>query len=293
MSIPDDLHYSKDHEWIRVEGEEAIVGITDFAQSELGDIIFIEFPKVGGKFSTGDTFGTVEAVKTVADLFMPVSGEILEVNSALDEVPEAVNEDPYETGWLVKIKMTASAEMDDLMDPEGYKDAEENEMLSAMGVGSFEDLIAIIPEQLRLRDGLGLEDGVSEFEVAAELSRLAALNRPAGTGVSFMGGGVYDHYIPEAIKAIAMRSEFYTAYTPYQAEVSQGTLQAMYEFQTMKSPAWMSPTHPSMMARPPRPRRLPWLSLLPANAGFLSPKRSTRPRARSCRPICKTATRSW
>ena len=112
-------------------------------------------------------------------------------------------------------------------------DAEEDEVLSAMGVGSFEELIAIIPEQLRLRDGLGLDDGVSEFEVAAELSRLAALNHPAGTGVSFMGGGVYDHYIPEAIKAIAMRSEFYTAYTPYQAEVSQGTLQAMYEFQTM------------------------------------------------------------
>ena len=121
MNIPDDLHYSKDHEWIRVEGEEAIIGITDFAQSELGDIIFVEFPKVGGKYSAGDAFGTVEAVKTVADLFMPVSGEILAVNSALDEAPEAVNEDPYQTGWLVKIKMTAGAELDDLMDPEGYK----------------------------------------------------------------------------------------------------------------------------------------------------------------------------
>ncbi|MCH7575521.1 MAG: glycine cleavage system protein GcvH [Candidatus Marinimicrobia bacterium] len=121
MTIPDDLHYSKDHEWIRVEGEEAIIGITDFAQSELGDIIFVEFPKVGDKYSAGDTFGTVEAVKTVADLFMPVSGEILAVNSALDEAPEAVNEDPYQTGWLVKIEMTASTELDDLMDPEGYK----------------------------------------------------------------------------------------------------------------------------------------------------------------------------
>ena len=121
MNIPDDLHYSKDHEWIRVDGDTAIIGITDFAQSELGDIIFVEFPKVGGKYSASDTFGTVEAVKTVADLFMPVSGEILEVNSALDETPEAVNEDPYQTGWLVKIKMTASAELDDLMDPKGYK----------------------------------------------------------------------------------------------------------------------------------------------------------------------------
>ena len=121
MNIPDDLHYSKDHEWIRVDGDTAIVGITDFAQSELGDIIFVEFPKVGGKYSAGDAFGTVEAVKTVADLFLPVSGEILAVNSALDEAPEAVNEDPYQTGWLVKIKMTASAELDDLMDPKGYK----------------------------------------------------------------------------------------------------------------------------------------------------------------------------
>lgn len=121
MNIPDDLHYSKDHEWIRVDGDTAIVGITDFAQSELGDIIFVEFPKVGGKYSAGDTFGTVEAVKTVADLFMPVSGEILAVNSALDEAPEAVNEDPYQTGWLVKIKMMAGAELDDLMDPKGYK----------------------------------------------------------------------------------------------------------------------------------------------------------------------------
>ena len=123
MNIPGDLRYSKDHEWVRVEddGATAIIGITDFAQSELGDIIFVEFPQVGDTCSAGDTFGSVEAVKTVADLFMPISGEILEVNSALDETPEAVNENPYQAGWLVKIRLTAPAELDDLMDPEGYK----------------------------------------------------------------------------------------------------------------------------------------------------------------------------
>ncbi len=112
-------------------------------------------------------------------------------------------------------------------------DAEEQEMLQAMGLDSFEELLAMIPEGLRLRESLGLEPGLSEYEVARELELLGSRNRPAGAGISFLGGGAYDHYIPEVIKAIAMRSEFYTAYTPYQAEVSQGTLQAMWEFQSM------------------------------------------------------------
>ncbi|MCK4577572.1 MAG: aminomethyl-transferring glycine dehydrogenase subunit GcvPA, partial [Candidatus Marinimicrobia bacterium] len=114
-------------------------------------------------------------------------------------------------------------------------DQEEQEMLQAMGLESFEDLVAVIPDKLRQKEGIGLSASKSELEVATELSRLAALNRPATSGVCFLGGGAYDHYTPEAVKAIAMRSEFYTAYTPYQAEVSQGTLQVMYEFQTMIS----------------------------------------------------------
>ena len=111
--------------------------------------------------------------------------------------------------------------------------AEEQEMLQAMGLDSFEELLVMIPEGLRLQESLGLEPGLSEYEVARELELLSSRNRPAGAGISFLGGGAYDHYTPEVIKAIAMRSEFYTAYTPYQAEVSQGTLQAMWEFQSM------------------------------------------------------------
>lgn len=112
-------------------------------------------------------------------------------------------------------------------------DEEEQGMLEAIGAASFEELVSIIPPDLRVEGELGLGQGLSEFEVSAELQRLAALNRPASSGVCFLGGGAYDHYTPEAVKAIAQRSEYYTAYTPYQAEVSQGTLQVMYEFQSL------------------------------------------------------------
>lgn len=122
MSIPDGLWYSTDHEWARLEDDHAVIGITDFAQGELGDIIFVEFPKVGQKFSSGDTFGTVEAVKTVADLFMPLDGEIIEVNNALDEEPDRVNSDPYGAGWLVKVKLSAPGESGDLLDAAAYRE---------------------------------------------------------------------------------------------------------------------------------------------------------------------------
>lgn len=122
MSIPDGLWYSTDHEWARLEDDHAVIGITDFAQGELGDIIFVEFPKVGQKFSSGDTFGTVEAVKTVADLFMPLDGEIIEVNNALDEEPDRVNSDPYDAGWLVKVKLSAPGESGDLLDAAAYRE---------------------------------------------------------------------------------------------------------------------------------------------------------------------------
>ena len=119
MSIPEGLWYSKDHEWARLENDQAVVGITDFAQGELGDIIFVEFPDVGKQFAAGDTFGTVEAVKTVADLFMPLDGEISEVNNALDEEPDRVNSDPYGAGWLVKIKLSSPGETGSLLDATG------------------------------------------------------------------------------------------------------------------------------------------------------------------------------
>lgn len=121
MNIPAGLKYSKDHEWIRVEGEFAFVGITDFAQGELGDIVFVEIDKIDETLDQEEIFGSVEAVKTVSDLFMPVSGTIVEINSALNDNPEHVNSDPYGEGWMIKIKVSDASELDGLMDAAAYK----------------------------------------------------------------------------------------------------------------------------------------------------------------------------
>ncbi|MCB0501787.1 MAG: glycine cleavage system protein GcvH [Bacteroidetes bacterium] len=121
MNIPANLKYSKEHEWIRVEGDEAYIGITDFAQSELGDIVYVEVETVGDEVEKDEIFGTIEAVKTVSDLYMPVTGEVLELNELLESEPEVVNEDPYGKGWMVKIKIVDSDQLDELLDAEAYK----------------------------------------------------------------------------------------------------------------------------------------------------------------------------
>lgn len=121
MNLPETLKYTKDHEWIKVDGDIATVGITDFAQGELGDIVYVDITTVGETLSQHDIFGTVEAVKTVSDLFMPVSGEVLEVNPALDSSPDSVNKDPYGNGWMIKIKMTEPSEAAALMNAADYK----------------------------------------------------------------------------------------------------------------------------------------------------------------------------
>jgi glycine cleavage system H protein len=121
MNFPETLVYTKDHEWVRVEGDTAYVGITDFAQHELGDIVYVDINSVGKTVSQHDVFGTVEAVKTVSDLFMPVSGEVLEMNGKLDAAPELVNSDPYGDGWMVKVKITNAAEVPGLMSAADYK----------------------------------------------------------------------------------------------------------------------------------------------------------------------------
>jgi glycine cleavage system H protein len=121
MNVPENLLYTKDHEWLRIEGNTGYVGVTDFAQGELGDIVFIEIETVGETLAKEEVFGTIEAVKTVSDLFMPVSGEILELNPALEESPDAVNKDPYGKGWMVKIKLTNPSETSSLLTPEQYK----------------------------------------------------------------------------------------------------------------------------------------------------------------------------
>ncbi len=121
MNFPENLKYTKDHEWVSVDGDTASVGVTDFAQSELGDIVFVEIETKGQTLAKEATFGTVEAVKTVSDLFMPISGEITEVNPALESNPEAINTDPYNSGWMVKIKIADNAELAHLLDVAAYK----------------------------------------------------------------------------------------------------------------------------------------------------------------------------
>jgi glycine cleavage system H protein len=121
MNIPANLLYTKDHEWIRIEGNIGYVGVTDFAQGELGDIVFIEIETVGETLKKEEVFGTIEAVKTVSDMFMPVSGEILELNKAIEESPEVVNKDPYGKGWMIKIKMTNPLEVNELLSAVKYK----------------------------------------------------------------------------------------------------------------------------------------------------------------------------
>jgi glycine cleavage system H protein len=122
MNFPAELKYTQDHEWIRIEGDTAIVGITDFAQSELGDIVFVDITGVGQTLAKGEIFGSIEAVKTVSDLFLPVAGEVLEINPEVEKSPELVNDDPYGRGWIVRLKLTDGAESDDLLSADAYKD---------------------------------------------------------------------------------------------------------------------------------------------------------------------------
>ena len=122
MNIPEELKYTKDHEWVKIEGEVATIGITDFAQGELGDIVYIDIETVDETIAQNEVFGSVEAVKTVSDLFMPLSGEIIEFNEALEDAPEKVNSDAYGDGWMIKMKITDTSEIDSLLDAQGYKE---------------------------------------------------------------------------------------------------------------------------------------------------------------------------
>jgi glycine cleavage system H protein len=121
MNFPENLKYTKDHEWVSIDGDVATVGVTEFAQGELGDIVFVELDTEGESMDQNEVFGTIEAVKTVSDLFMPLSGEITEVNSGLEDAPESVNESPYENGWMIKIKLSDTSELDGLLDEAAYK----------------------------------------------------------------------------------------------------------------------------------------------------------------------------
>ena len=123
MKVPKDLRYTKEHEWVRLKGVEAEVGITDFAQAELGDVVFVELPAVGARLTQMKSFGTIDAVKTVSDLFAPVSGEVAAINTELKGHPELINQSPYEKGWMIRIKMSSPAEVEALLNAEGYEKA--------------------------------------------------------------------------------------------------------------------------------------------------------------------------
>lgn len=122
MNFPEDLLYTKDHEWVKIEGESATVGITDFAQKELGDIVYVEVDTVGESLDKEETFGTIEAVKTVSDLFMPLSGEVTDFNEELESTPDVVNKDPYGAGWIIKMKLSDTTETEELLTPAQYKE---------------------------------------------------------------------------------------------------------------------------------------------------------------------------
>lgn len=122
MNIPENLYYTKDHEWLKIEGDVALVGVTDFAQHQLGDIVFVEVNTVGENIATGEVFGTIEAVKTVSDMFMPLEAEVLEFNEALADTPELINQDPYGNGWIVKVKLADPSAVSELYTPGAYKE---------------------------------------------------------------------------------------------------------------------------------------------------------------------------
>ncbi len=121
MNIPEELKYTEEHEWVKIEDNIAIVGITDFAQGELGDIVYLEIDTLGSQIDSNEVFGTVEAVKTVSDLFMPITGKVIEVNPSLEDKPELVNEDPYGEGWIIKVNITEESQIDSLLSPSDYK----------------------------------------------------------------------------------------------------------------------------------------------------------------------------
>ena len=122
MNIPSELKYTKDHEWVQIDGDIATIGITDFAQQELGDIVYVEIESIGETLDAEEVFGTVEAVKTVSDLFMPLSGEVLEFNAALEDTPESVNDDPYKSGWMIKVKIEDPSQISGLLDSDAYQE---------------------------------------------------------------------------------------------------------------------------------------------------------------------------
>jgi glycine dehydrogenase subunit 1 len=231
MAYPAGYRYTKEHEWISVAGSTGTVGITDYAQNSLGDIVFVDLPKVGDRLEAGKIFGSVESVKAVSDLFSPVSGTVTAVNEELKDAPERVNADANTT-WSLHRRGDGALRMRYLP----KSPADRVAMLAAInevtpGVDSINDLFSTIPAEVQLQRDLAIPRQHSESEIIDRFRAFADSN--ANGYASFLGAGAYRHYRPVIIDSLVQRGEFLTSYTPYQPEIAQGTLQAMFEFQTM------------------------------------------------------------
>src|SRR6266516_3190747 len=214
-SYPDDLRYHREHDWARIEGDEAVFGITWFAQDALGELVHFEPPEEGASVARDQSYAEVESVKAVSDVIAPLSGEVVEVNRAVIDAPETVNEAPYGDGWLVRVRLSDPSEADALLDVEAYRLHLDEQA-----------------EGVRLERDLDLPPALGEQELTAYFEELAAANDHGSAPISFLGAGLYDHYVPAIVDAVLQRGEFLTAYTPYQPELSQGVLQAIFEYQT-------------------------------------------------------------
>src|ERR1019366_154036 len=243
---PENLRYTKEHEWVFADGDAGTIGITDHAQQELGDIVYVDLPKVGTRIDAGKSLGSVESVKAVSDIYAPVSGEITEINESLADAPEKLNTDPHGDAWLVKIRLSNAEKIQHLMSAADYQsyvgaekylrylpksESERRAMLDACVASTPEELFAHLPEAVRLNRPLNLAPGISEYEIMDYFRDLGA---GCATGyASFLGAGVYQHFRPVLVDTVVSRGEFLTSYTPYQAEIAQGPLPAISGFQTV------------------------------------------------------------
>ena len=256
MTYPDGRKYTKDHEWIELAGDRGRVGITDYAQQQLGDVVYVELPEVGAKLKAGQSFGTIESVKAVSELYAPVAGEVVEVNAALKDKPEAVNANPH-ASWMIVVRLTDPAEVgraarrgpvhaarESIVSKDlepgtfqsrhiGPDDAEAREMLAAIGASSLDALDRRgDPGAHPARQGARIcPTGMPEHEFLRELRSIAARNQ---LFKSYIGLGYYDCVTPSVIlRNVLENPGWYTPYTPYQAEIAQGRLEALLNFQTM------------------------------------------------------------
>ena len=256
---PPDLRFLASHEWIRLDQETKIatVGISNFAQEQLGDVVYVELPEVGAVLISGDEVAVVESVKATSEVYAPISGEVVEINNALEQDPNLINDSPYDGGWFFKVKVEEDHQenIDSLMTTENYlqrleeiklsmsqkknfldrhlgiTDNHQKDMLSMLGYETLESLIeSVVPKSILEKDPLNVGDGMTELEALKELDKIAKENKVFR---SFIGQGYYGTITPKVIKRNVLENpSWYTSYTPYQAEVSQGRLEALINFQT-------------------------------------------------------------